>query len=268
MIARRRFALIAALIGLNGCSMAPVYHVPTVSVSSDAWKNTPWQHAEPSDALPHNAWWNIYFDPALNQLETKIDNANPDLAAALARYNQALAYIGQLDSKSLPSLDASSAATRNRQSDDRPLRSANQPSDYKNNTFGINTNYELDVWGRIRDQVVAGKAAAEASAADLEFVRLSLHAALADNYVQIRGIDDEARLLSDTVNAYTRALTLTQNRHTGGIASGIDVARAQTQLSTAKAQLAEVAARRAIYEHAIASLMGEPAMSFTLPPPG
>jgi NodT family efflux transporter outer membrane factor (OMF) lipoprotein len=250
---------------LGGCSLAPVYKVPTVSIPTDAWKDNPWQLAQPADDLPRGSWWQIYNDPALDTLEVKIETANPNLAAALARYDQATAYTKQLRSGLFPSVDSGSTLTQNRQSDNRPLRGANQPDEYEANTVGLGANYELDLWGKVRNLVAAGKAEAEASAADVESVRLSLQAQLADNYVQLRGVDAQAKLLNDTVTAYARALNLTQNRHAGGIASGLDVARAETQLRTAKAIAADIASQRALYEHAIASLVGESAMSFSLP---
>jgi NodT family efflux transporter outer membrane factor (OMF) lipoprotein len=250
---------------LGGCSLAPVYKVPTVSIPTDAWKDNPWQLAQPADDLPRGSWWQIYNDPTLEMLEGKIEKANPNLAAALARYDQATAYTNQLRSGLFPSVDSGASLSQNRQSDNRPLRGANQPDEYEANTVGLSANYELDLWGKVRNLVAAGKAEAEASAADVESVRLSLQAQLADNYVQLRGVDAQAKLLNDTVTAYARALNLTQNRHAGGIASGLDVARAETQLRTAKATAADIASQRALYEHAIASLVGESAMSFSLP---
>lgn len=250
---------------LGGCSFAPVYHAPVISMPADAWKDSPWQLAKPADDLPHGSWWRIYGDPTLDGLESKIDQANPNLAAALARYDQATAYTSQLRSGLFPSVDAGTTLTQNRQSDNRPLRGANQPDVYAANTVGVGLNYELDLWGKVRNLVAAGQATAQASAADVENVRLSLHAQLADSYVRLRGVDAQARLLNDTVDAYARALSLTQNRHEGGIASGLDVARAETQLRTVRAEAADIASQRALYEHAIASLIGQPAMSFSLP---
>ncbi len=250
---------------LMGCSLAPVYHPPTVNTQVDTWKDIPWQPAKPSDDLPHGNWWKIYGDPTLDELESKIDQGNPNLAAALAHYDQATAFTGQLRSELFPSVDGSASLNRNRESDNRVLRGSNLPNDYDAATVGINASYTLDVWGRVRNLVAAGLASAQASAADVESVRLSLHAQLADNYIRLRGVEAQAKLLDDTVNAYTRALALTQNRHAGGIASGLDVSRAETQLSTVRAQAANIASQRALYEHAIASLIGQPAMSFSLP---
>lgn len=261
-------SLLAATISvalMGGCSLAPVYKVPVVSVPADEWKDSPWQLAKPADSMPHGDWWKIYGDPTLDDLESKVEKGSPNLAVALARYDQATAYTNELNAGLYPSVDAGAGATRNRQSDNRPMRGAGQPDVFSANTAGIGANYELDIWGRVRNLVAAGKAAAEASAADYENVRLSLHAQLADNYVRLRGAEAQAKLLSDTVTAYVRALDLTKDRHDGGIASGLDVARAETQLSSAKAQVALVAAQRAVYEHAIASLLGLPPMGFSLP---
>ena len=253
-----------ATLMLSGCSLAPVYHEPTVNVNVDAWKDSPWQPARPAETLARGNWWEAYGDKVLNGLEGQIEHANPNLASALARYDQANAYLNQLHAGLYPSIDAGANLTQNRQSDDRPLRGANQPDVYAANTIGLGANYELDLWGRVRNQVTAGKASAQAEAADVESVRLALHAQLADNYVRLRGIDAQIKLLNDTVDAYARALDLTKNRHAGGIASGLDVARADTQLRSVRAEVADIGAQRAIYEHAIASLVGQPAMNFSL----
>jgi NodT family efflux transporter outer membrane factor (OMF) lipoprotein len=263
-IALKASALLCAAL-LAGCSQMPAYQVPTVKVQQDAWKDIPWGTARPSDELPHGKWWEVFGDAALNELEAKLDRDSPNLAAALARYDQALSYTGQLRAGLYPSVDAAASVNRNRESDNRVLRGSNLPNLYDANTVGVGLNYELDLWGKVRSLVAAGEASLQAVAADLEGARLSLHVQLADNYMKLRGAEAQAKLLADTVAAYERALTLTQNRFAGGIDSEQDVERAKAAISTARAQAANVASARAVYEHAIASLVGVPAMSFTLP---
>lgn len=263
-----RFAagLVAVAVTLAGCSLAPAYKVPVVEVPESYKEAGPWQPAAPADQRDRGDWWRDYGDATLDDLETRVDAANPDLAAAVARYAQARAYSAETRAGLFPQVDAAAEATHNRQSDNRPLRSASQPDQYKDNLIGAQLSYELDLWGRVRNLVAAGEATAQASAADLASVRLSLHAELADDYIELRGLDAQARLLDDTVAAYAKALDLTQNRFSGGVASGLDVARAQTQLESARAQASDVQARRALFEHAIASLVGTPASKFSLPP--
>jgi NodT family efflux transporter outer membrane factor (OMF) lipoprotein len=263
----RDAGLAGLLASLAGCSFAPRYQPPPTPTPPAAFKEQgPWTEATPMDAIDRGAWWRVYRDPTLNGLEARLERANPSLAQALARYDQARAFAAEARADLFPSAEAGGSATRNRQSDNRPLRGANQPDFYAANAIGGAADYEIDLWGRVRNLVAAGNAEAEASAGDLAAVRLGLQAELASDYVRLRGLDAQARLLDDAVAAYARALKVTEDRHDGGIVSGLDVGRAKTQLDSARAQVAEVAGQRALYEHAIASLVGETASNFSLPP--
>ncbi len=263
---KTRSALVLATALLGGCNLAPTYVTPVVETPETFKEAGPWQPAAPADASDRGLWWSAYGDATLDELEVRLDTANPDLAAAAARYAQARALVGEARANLFPEVDAGAYATKNRQSDNRPLRSASQPDQYRDNYVAGLLNWEVDVWGRVRNLVASGEANAQASSADLAAVRLSLRAELASDYITLRGLDAIGQLLADTVDAYGKALELTQNRLRGGIASGLDVAHAQTQLDTALAQRDDVFAQRALYEHAIASLVGTPASSFTLEP--
>ncbi|CAG4894011.1 efflux transporter outer membrane subunit [Paraburkholderia saeva] len=254
----------AALATLAGCSLAPDYQVPQTPVAAQYRTLGPWVSAQPADRLPRDGWWKIYGDPQLDDLETRLLANNTDLKAAYAHYAQAQAFVEQVSSGLFPKASASFVPQRDRQSATRPLR-AGGPDYYNSVTLGGEIDYDLDLWGRVRDSVVAGKDEALATQADLASVQLSLQVQLADNYIRLRGLDQQTQLLSETVVAFAKALQLTQTLHGGGIVSGLDVARARTQLSSAKSQLSQNLAQRALVEHAIAVLVGASASEFTLP---
>ena len=270
----RRSLTLAALLGaaslgsvsLGACSLAPPYSVPIAPTATSFKEIGPWTLASPADALGRGPWWTLYGDPQLSALETRIDAANPTLAEAVARYDQARALSQEASAAGQPVIGTSDSTNTDRQSANRPLRSATQPTYYDVDTLGLSLDYELDFWGKARNIAAAGRAQAQASAGDLATLRLSLEAELADDYVRLRGLDAQAALLNQTADDYARALRLTEARHSGGVASGLDVGRAQTQLETAKAQISDVAARRALYEHAIATLAGEAPANFSLAP--
>jgi NodT family efflux transporter outer membrane factor (OMF) lipoprotein len=263
-----RFAGVAfaAAVVFSGCSMAPSLTLPDVPVAAKYKEEAPWTPAQPADGLSRGDWWTLFGDSDLSVLETRLNEHSPDLAAALARYNQAQAFSDQLRSGLFPTLALGADAQRDRQSDTRPLRGINSPSDYNSFTVGVQANYELDLWGRVRNVVAAGRAQAQASAADLASARLSLEAQLADDYIVLRGLDRQIELLNQTVTAYEKALALTEARHDGGVAAGLDVARAQTQLSSSRSLVAQTLALRAVSEHAIAALTGESASAFSIEP--
>lgn len=261
----RSTAVALAAAALAGCSLAPAY-APPLTATPTAYKEMgPWTPASPSDAAPRGDWWTVYGDWTLDDLEARIETANPDLAAALARYDEARALAAEARAALVPELDAGGHVTENRQSAHRPLRGPGENS-YDDDLLSGSVSYEFDLWGRVRNAVAAGKAEAVAAGADAASARLSLEAQLADAYMSLRDEDAQAKLLADTTEAYARALKLTKAQHDGGAVSGLDVGRAETQLESAIAAQADVAAQRALDEHEIASLVGVPASSFSIAP--
>lgn len=265
-MARARLAAgVALLATLAGCSFAPPYHPPMIATPVAFKEAGPWVTAAPGDLDPRGAWWTVFGDATLDSLEQRVDHDNPTLAEALGRYDEARAYLRQAHAGLFPTIGLSSDITDNRQSNNRPLRGANQPDLYPADTVGATASYELDLWGRVRNSIAAGKDEAEASADDLAAIRLSLESELASSYIALRGYDLQIELLSATVDAYTKADDMTERRFRGGIASGVDTGRSGAQLAEAQAQLADIRAARGLTEHAIASLVGTPASSFTAP---
>jgi len=267
---RRRLGRWLAVCGVllaGDCNFAPKYKPPVVAIPVAYKEVGPWQPATPYDTLPRGPWWRMYGDRLLDRLEPKLLAANPTLAAAVANYDSARAFAAQIRSGLFPAITAGGTATGT--GPDLSKRTFRAPDQY--NWFGFNAadimlDYEVDVWGRIHDEVAAGKASAQATAADLANVQLGLETELAIAYFNLRGLDAEAKVLADTVVAYRKALQIVQNRFAGKVASGLDVSRAATQLDTALAAESEIIAERALYEHAIASLVGRPASDFAIAP--
>jgi NodT family efflux transporter outer membrane factor (OMF) lipoprotein len=251
---------------LGACSLAPPLKTPVVP-TADAYKEIgPWTPAQPADRLPRDSWWALYDNAELNELEKKLIDGNPTLAAAVANYAQARALADQARAGLFPTLGVNASVSRNRESSNAPLRGPTTPTYYNANTLGGSVSYELDLWGQIRNEVAAGEANAAASAADLENARLSLIAQLTGDYIQLRSLDRDSAILDETVTAYARALSLTEQRHGAGIAPGLDVSQAQTQLNAATSQAAQTLAQRALMEHAIAALLGVSASTFSIKP--
>jgi NodT family efflux transporter outer membrane factor (OMF) lipoprotein len=264
MLRARRDALLAGLLVLvAACSVGPDYKRPTVPVATTYKELGDWKPAEPSDDLARGPWWERYGDAELTRLEVEVTAANQDLAAAEARFRQARALVAGARADWWPTLTIGVSATRAKQSANLGTSFA---SGKTNNTYAmpIEASWEIDVWGRIRRNVESNEASAQASAADLESSRLSLQAAVASDYFQLRALDAQRRLFDETVAAFEHSLELTQKRYTHGVASRGDVAQAETQLESARAQAIDLGLARAQLEHAIAVLVGRPAGDFSL----
>lgn len=263
-------AVLALLaLGLAACSHAPTAPPvePLLPAVPAGWREpSPWVSAANADSLPREAWWTLYGDARLDALQQRLLAHSPDLAAALARYDQARAAVAQAGAAQLPTVNTSLALQRNRQSEKRPLRvlGPNSPDEYGSNTLGLDIGYEVDLWGRVRLQVEAATAGEQAAQADLAAARLLLQAQLADSWWQLRGLDRDAALLRDTEAALVRALALVTQRHDAGLSSGLDLARAQAQLAATRSQARQSAAQRGLVAHAIAALVGESAAGLPL----
>ena len=261
---------LAALL-LTSCMVGPDYTRPSVPMTP-AYKESPpagegWKLAQPSDEMPRGNWWEIFGDPQLNVLAAQVTAANQDLQAAEARFRQARAMIGYARAAYFPTISTGVGISSIGRSDNQPFRSSSSSQGSSGDfLLAFDLAYELDLWGRVRRTVAAARGEAQATAADLETVQLSLQAELALNYFELRSADAQQRLLNDTLKAYTDALQLTVNRFEGGAAPKSDVAQAQTQLETTRVQATDIAVQLAQYEHAIAILIGQPPAAFSLPP--
>ncbi|MGA8407474.1 MAG: efflux transporter outer membrane subunit [Candidatus Acidiferrales bacterium] len=269
-LSRLSFALVCAAAAFlsTGCTVGPNYVRPTAEVPT-AYKELPpdWKPAQPSDAIAKGKWWEIYQDPQLNSLEEQIDVSNQTLKAAQEQFAQARAELRITRSSLFPNVTGGYSASRTHLSQNQPLFNATtEGKDYNTYTIPVDVSYEADLWGRVRRTVEASRSEAQATAADLANVNLSLHAELATDYFLLRGLDAQKQLLDSTVESYEKALELTENRYHGGLASAVDVAQAQTILETTRAQSVDVEVQRAAFEHAIAVLIGKPAAEFSIAP--
>jgi NodT family efflux transporter outer membrane factor (OMF) lipoprotein len=259
---RRLAAAAIAVVALSACAPKREYVAPAVDVAPAFRENADWKIAQPADAALRGDWWTLFDDPELNALEQQIDVSSQTLRAAAAQFAQARALVRGTRAGLFPQVDVVPSASRAELSGNRPNSAVHVAA----NDFivPVDVSYEADVWGRIRGAVDATRASAQASAADLESVRLSLHAELAVDYFTLRGIDRDRQLLDAAVESFEKALELTRNRFQGGIASQADVAQAETVLETTRAQAVDVGIARAALEHAMAALVGRAASTFSI----
>jgi NodT family efflux transporter outer membrane factor (OMF) lipoprotein len=265
--------LTCLVLMITACSIGPQYQRPEVRVPA-AYKESPpisfkaadgWKAARPSDDLSRGQWWEVFQDPELNALEEQVDISNQTLAVAEAQLRGARAAIGVARAALFPTVTGTASVIGARQSLNRPGASNPSSATRADYLLSADTSYEIDVWGRIRHNIEASISSAQASAADLETARLSIHAELAVDYFALRGLDAQRQLLDFTITAFERALELTTNRYNAGVASQVEVLQARTQLENTRAQAIEVGVQRAQFEHAIAILLGKPPADFSIP---
>jgi len=225
-----------------------------------------WQPATPSDGMLRGKWWEIYQDPQLNQLEDRIAGNNQSLRQALESYLAARDQVSAARASLFPTLSGNISASRNHVSANRPTAPKGGITDYVDLTLGGQASWEPDFWVRIRRIVEAARENAQVSAADMANIDLSLHAEMAADYFQLRGLDAQTKLLTATVADLENQLDLTQRRLAGGVATEADVAQARTQLETVRAQLVDVGVARAQFEHAIGTIANLNLSGFSIPP--
>lgn len=251
-------AFILTSLLLNGCNVWQAYTRPAVEVPS-AYKEAPpaagWKTASPGSPSLPASWWTQYQDSRLTELMTQATQANFTIQIAEANYRQGLALARASRAPLLPSVNGQAGAMRGRSN------SGGSATDY---SIGVNASWEIDLWGRIRQSILAGEANAEATAADLAAVRLSIQSTLAQTYFQLRILDSQKLLLDNTAQSFERSLKLTINRYNVGLASRTEIAQAETQLRNTRTQAIDITASRAQLEHAIAVLVGKPPSAFSL----
>ena len=263
---RRTLGLSLCALMLSACTVGPDYKKPEMATPAHFKQAEGWTQAAPSDALARGAWWEIYGDAQLNDLVEKLNRSNQTVAQYEAQYRQAAALVRSSRGSLFPSLDLTTSKNRSSQgrgSSTGVSGSSGEIRDTYNAQLGV--SWEADIWGKLRRGLEANEANAQASLADLASMQLSLQSQLVQNYLQLRVIDEQKRLLESTVEAYQRSLNLTQNQYRAGVSGRDAVAQAQTQLKSTQADLIDLAWQRAQFENAIAVLMGQPPADFNLP---
>ena len=254
---------LSGLLGLSACMVGPDYVRPTIDVGVQFKESPGWKLAQPALAsAPREPWWLMYRDPTLTELMQVLNVSNQNIALAEARFRQAVAVTQGARAPLLPTLTATGSATRSGAVASTSASSASVTS----NSYGVGAQavWQLDIWGSVRRNIESTDASQLALAADVSGARLTAQTALALAYLQVRVLDEQRRLLTATVDAYQRALKLTQNRYNAGISGQGDVSVARTQLESTRAQLIDLEQQRAIFENAVAVLLGRAPSSFAI----
>jgi len=261
------FLIALAALQLSGCAVGPNYRTPAVDIPATYKEAAGWKAAQPNDQNLGGDWWTVFQDPQLDALESQVNVSNQNLKAAEAQYQQARAVLRYSRADYYPTVTAGPSASRTQTSPNGPppgsIYSGITDNDF---VLPFEFSYQADVWGRIRRTVESNREQAQASAAVLATVNLSMHADLAIDYFQARSLDAQEQLLITTVAQYQQAYELNESRFQGGLSSDVEVQQARTQLETTRAQAIDVGVLRAQYEHAVAILIGKPPAEFSLPP--
>ena len=252
----RHAACLLAIGLLGGCAVGPTYKVPATPQPVAFKEAGPWVPAAPADTLERGPWWQLFRDPLLDDLASRVEVSNQNVAAAVASYAQARALVQQQRASLFPTVSLTGGA-------DKSGGAGTSASD-KRYRLSIGSTWEPDLWGRLRAGVNGANASAQANAADLAAARLSAQGELAADYFSIRQTDAQRQLLAQTIEGYQRVLVITQNRFNAGIAAKSDVLQAQTQLANAQSDDLGLARQRAQLEHAVAVLLGKAPAEFTL----
>jgi NodT family efflux transporter outer membrane factor (OMF) lipoprotein len=253
--------------GLCGCDLAPEYQPPEYILPANYQGTAPFKVARPLDSLPRGPWWERFNDPTLNALEQQLTAENPDLAAYAEQYTQARDLAAEARAGLFPQLSVGGMLSENKESRNRLFHNPRStlPEVEASNIAQAAATWEPDFWSKIRNQTRAQKRLAQASAATVATARLSLQAELANDYIALRGLDNQDAVYRESIVYYAKAVQITQQRLTGLIASALDVARARTQLSSTQALESSVLGSRAVLQHAIAVLVNANPSTFTIP---
>ena len=261
---------------LTGCSIGPDYHRPSAlgtnatpsvySIPASATNSAEWRIATPAPQSPRGPWWGVFQDQELDRLENLSQVNNQELAAAIARFDEARASVNIAKSDWFPQVQLDPNYTRQRTSFNEPQSGESARAAHTYNTFNLNLQaaWEIDLWGRVRRQVEAARARFAANADELGALNLAVQAEVATDYFALRALDSEYELIQRTAEAYRRSLELTINRRKGGVASDLDVSQAETQLRATEAELPALQLERSRLTHALAVLCGQSATSFSL----
>jgi NodT family efflux transporter outer membrane factor (OMF) lipoprotein len=251
---------------LSACAVGPDYQRPRTAEIAQYKEAEGWRQANPSDSLARGAWWELYGDQQLNGLIEKLNSANQTVAQSEAQFRQAQALVRSARGAFYPSVDLSVGKTRSSQGTGSSSSSLSSSSSGIRDTYNaeLGVSWEADVWGKLRRGLEADEASAQASFADLAAMRLSQQSELVQNYLQLRVIDQQKRLLEATVVAYERSLKMTQNQYNAGVSGRDAVAQAQTQLKSTQADLVDLIWQRAQFENAIAVLTGQAPADFNI----